>query len=397
LQYHAATTGRWAGRGIQPHNFTRDLPEPHEVEDILASLREGRIRWLDIAYGEPSIMISKCLRGFIHAAPGKTFLGGDFSSIEGRGLAWLAGEEWKLEAYREIDADDDLPDMYERTYGVTFGIRPEDVTKLQRQIGKVEDLAFGYQGGVGAFRTMAKAGNILVVVKVTPEIARKAQKMGLQVFTEIQVDGFKRGWRDGNPKIKQYWYDLQDAAIAAVQRAGEITKAGARGREVFFRKRGSFLWCRLPSGRNLCYPYPDVREGEYGPFLSFKGVPDQIVWSIYKDWLTNWKDKGKPNPTYIVDEPDNTRAWCRISTYGGKLSENVTQAVCRDILADAITRVEAAGFRVVVHVHDEIVCEGVFAEADRAEFEKLMTVVPAWAADFPISAGCWLSARYIKG
>jgi DNA polymerase len=393
LQYHAATTGRWAGRGVQPHNFTRDLPEPHEVEDILKSLRTGKVRWIDVAYGEPSIMISKCLRGFMHAAPGKMFLGGDFSSIEGRGLAWLAGEEWKLEAYREIDANPDTPDMYERDYAVTFGIRPEDVTKLQRQVGKVINLAFGYQGGVGAFRTMSKAGNIIVVAKVTPEIAKKAAKMGLQVFTEVQVNGFKNGWRDGSPKTKQYWYDLQSAAIAAVQKPGTITAAGARGREVHFRKAGSFLWCRLPSGRSLCYPYPEVRDGDFGPFLSFKGVPDQIVWAKY----VGQKERGEKNTTYVVEDPSNSRSWCRISTYGGKLSENVTQAVCRDILADAITRVEAAGFRVVVHVHDEIICEGVFTEADRVKFEQLMTVVPAWAADFPISAGCWLSARYIKG
>jgi DNA polymerase bacteriophage-type len=397
LQYHAATTGRWAGRGIQPHNFTRDLPEPHEVEDVLSSLRRGDARWIDLAYGEPSIMISKCLRGFMHAAPGKTLLGGDFSSIEGRGLAWLAGEEWKLTAYREIDANPELPDMYERTYAVTFGIRPEDVTKLQRQIGKVEDLAFGYAGGVGAFRTMAKAGNILVVREVTEAVARKAKKLGLQVFTEIQVDGFKRGWRDGNPKIKAYWYALEKAARAAVAQPGVITHAGARGREVSFRKRGSFLWCRLPSGRTLCYPYPEIRTGDFGEFVSFKGSPDPTVWAIYSNWLLFGKKAGLSNPTYIVEDDGNTRQWCRMSTYGGKLSENVTQAICRDILAEAMLRVEAASFPVVVHVHDEVITEGAFNEADRVRFEALMTEVPVWAKDFPISAGCWLSPRYIKG
>jgi DNA polymerase len=396
LQYHAATTGRWAGRGIQPHNFTRDLPEPHEVEDILKSLREGKVRWIDVAYGEPSIMISKCLRGFMHAIPGKSLLGGDFSSIEGRGLAWLAGEEWKLEAYREIDADPELPDMYERTYGVTFGINPTKVTKTQRQVGKVEDLAFGYAGGVGAFRTMSKAGNILVVKTITPAVLKKAARLGLQVFTEAQVNSFKDGWRAGNPKIKAYWYALERASIAAVRDPGVITSAGARGREVSFRKRGSFLWCKLPSGRTLCYPYPEIRVGNFGEFLSFKGSPDAVTWSMYSAWLEHGKDKGEENPTYIIEDPSNTRSWCRMSTYGGKLSENITQAICRDILADAMLRVEAQGFRVVVHVHDEIVCEGVFTEADRVRFEKLMCEVPVWAAGFPVSAGCWLNPRYIK-
>lgn len=340
-------------------------------------------------------MISKCLRGFIHAGAGKVLMGGDFSSIEGRGLAWLAGEEWKLDAYREIDANPDLPDMYERTYAVTFGIRPEDVTKLQRQVGKVEDLAFGYAGGVSAFRTMAKSGKILVVVKVTPELAAKAAKLGLQVFTEIQVDGFKNGWRDGNPKIVKYWYALERAALAAVRDPGAITSCGAAGREVRFRKNGSFLWCRLPSGRTLCYPYPEIRphtKFEGMEALTFKGVPDALVWATY----TGQKERGEPNTTYIVDDRANTREWCRMSTYGGKLSENVTQAICRDILAEAMTRAEAAGFPVVLHVHDEVVVEGAFTEQDRQRFQAVMTEVPAWAKDFPISAGCWLSPRYIK-
>ena len=399
-QYHGATTGRWAGRGVQPDNFARDLPKPVEVEDILQCLRDGRVRWLDLSYGEPSIMISKCLRGFVHAGPGKNLLGGDFSSIEGRGLAWLAGEEWKLEAYRQIDADPELPDMYERTYGVTFGVDPNNVTKLQRQVGKVEDLAFGYQGGVGAFRTMAKAGNILVVSQATDALVAKAKRLGLQLFTEDQVDGFKRGWRDGNPRIVSYWYDLERAAINAVREPGTIFKCGAAGREVHFRKRGSFLWCRLPSGRVLCYPYPELRTddrfGEPRTILTFKGVPDEITWARYTNWLAEGKDKGERNPTYIVEDAANSKQWCRMSTYGGKLAENVTQAICRDILAEAMLRVEDAGFRVVMHVHDEIIAEGVYTEADRVRFEQLMTAVPAWAKDFPISAGCWMSPRYIK-
>ncbi len=396
FQYHAATTGRWAGRGVQPHNFTRDLPEPPDVEDILANLRARNPRWIELAYGEVSIQISKCLRGFIHAAPDKVLMGGDFSSIEGRGLAWLAGEEWKLQAYREIDADPELPDMYERTYGVTFGVDPAKVTKTQRQVGKVEDLAFGYQGAVGAFRSMSKAGNILVVSKVTSAAVKKAERMGLQIFTEKQVEGFKNGWRDGNPKIVQYWYDLEKAAIKAVKFPGEIFGAGAAGRVVRFRKRGSFLWCKLPSQRTLCYPYPEMRphaKFEGREMLTIKGVPDALVWATF----SGQKERGEPNTTYIVDEPGNTREWCRMSTYGGKLSENVTQAICRDVLAEAIARVEAAGFPVVLHVHDEVVCEGAFSESDRQSFQQIMTEVPAWAAGFPISAGCWLSPRYIKG
>lgn len=397
FQYHAATTGRWAGRGVQPHNFPRDLPEPADVETILELIRKGDGRMLDALYGEPGIMISKCLRGFIKSTGG-LLMGGDFSSVEGRGLAWLAGEEWKLEAYREIDANPDLPDMYERTYGATFGVAPEAVTKTQRQIGKVEDLAFGYQGGVGAFRTMSKAGNIVVVERLTPRAEARAKKLGMQIFTEAQVNDFKNGWRDANPRIKQYWSDLQDAAVDAVRRPGEITRAGAPGREVMFRKRGSFLWCRLPSGRTLCYPYPVVYTGSYGDFLTYKSVPDATVWAIYSSWRDHpgGKAAGAPNPTSIVDEPGNTREWCRISTYGGKLSENVTQAICRDLLADAMMRVEDAGYQIVLTVHDEIIVEGEFSESDRSHFEKLMCTVPDWAVGFPVNAGCWIAERYRK-
>lgn len=401
FQYHAATTGRWAGRGVQPHNFTRDLPLPHQVEEILQLVRAGAagdvdaVQWLSLAYGEPSQMISRCLRGFIHAAPGCVFLGGDFKSVEGRGIAWLAGEEWKLEAYREIDRDPTLPDMYKRTYGAAFGIDPTKVTKDQRQEGKVQDLAFGYQGGVGAYRTMGKNYGIRVVS--SEKLAEKYRKRGEKVITEMRADEQKVAWRESNPKIVQYWYALERAAIAAVRTPGEITSAGAKGREVSFRKRGSFLWCRLPSGRALCYPYPEVHEGNYGRgVLSFKGVPDAITWAAYNTWLLEGKPLGAENPTSIVDDPTNCKQWARMTTYGGKLAENVNQAICRDILAEAMLRVEAAGFKIVVHVHDEIIVEGVHTEEDLKRFEQLMTVVPVWAAGFPIAADCWRSARYIK-
>ena len=362
---------------------------------IRVAVRKPSLQYLDIAYGEPSVMISKCLRGFMHAGPGKTLMGGDFASVEGRGLAWLAGEEWKLEAYRAIDADPELPDMYERTYAASFGIDPRTVTKDQRQEGKVQDLAFGYAGSVGAFRTMGKTFGIRVVS--SEAAAEKYHKRGEKVITEGEADRHKNAWREANPKIRQYWYDLEARAIHAVLNPGIITHVGASGREVSFRKRGSFLWCRLPSGRTLCYPYPEVRDGPFGrPQLTFKGVPDATVWAIYTNWLAIGKDAGEPNTTYIVEEPGNTKQWCRLSTYGGKLAENITQAICRDILAEAMLRVEAAGFRVVCHVHDEIIVEGIFTDADLQRFSELMIVAPAWAVGFPISAGCWMSPRYIK-
>lgn len=332
---------------------------------------------IDVFYGEPSTMISKCLRGFIKARPGMKLIGGDYSNVEGRGLAWLAGEEWKLQAYREYDAGRG-PDLYCVAYGKSFNVDPATIDKKdpRRQIGKVQELAFGYQGGVGAARKMA------------PKDTRDK--------SDAELDSWKTNWRQAHPRVKQYWYDLQDAAINAVLEPGTIFKAGAAGREVMFRKRGSFLWCRLPSGRTLCYPYPDVRSGDFGQYLTFKSVPDATVWAIYSNWLQFGKAAGQPNTTYIVDEPGNSREWCRISTYGGKLAENITQAICRDLLADAMLRLEPAGFPICLHVHDELVSEGRYTESDRVRFEEIMCQVPDWARDFPVSAGCWLSERYIK-
>jgi len=316
----------------------------------------------------------------IKAPPGKKFCVSDLSNIEGRVLAWLAGEEWKLKAFRAQDADpkNKALDLYIIGYARSFGMAIAEVVAdyeaggKMRQIGKVQELAFGYQGGVGAARKMA------------PKDTRE--------MSDATLDEWKTSWRAAHPKIKQYWWDLQDAAINAVLEPGKITRAGAAGRQVMFRKRGSFLWCRLPSGRTLCYPYPAVHSNDFGQFLTFKSVPDATVWATF----VGQKERGETNTTYVVDEPGNSRKWARISTYGGKLSENITQAICRDLLADAMLRVESQGFNVVLHVHDEIVAEGDFTEADRQRFQALMCQVPLWAAGFPIAAGCWLSERYVK-
>jgi DNA polymerase len=370
FQYHAATTGRWAGRGVQLQNFPRDIPIAQDVEDILKLVREGRIRWLDLAYGEPSLMISKCLRGFIHAAPGKTLIGGDFSNVQGRGIAWLAGEEWKLDAFRAYDAGTG-PDLYlvaaARIWGREF--KKEDP---ERQHGKVAELACGFGGGKGALLKMAET----YLVKIDEALA----------------EDIKTRWRDAHPKIKQYWYDLQDAAINAVKTPGDIFPAGASGRQVHFRKRGSFLWCRLPSGRVLCYPYPDLRTDDFGMYLTFKGVPDPVAWGAYQ----NAKAEGREHHV-IVEDPTNCREWCRMKTYGGRLSQNVDDAICRDLQAEAMMRIEAAGFPIVCHVHDDLMAEGHFNEDDKVKFQALMKVVPEWARDFPIAADCWMAPRYRKG
>ena len=382
FQYYGASTGRWAGRDLQPHNFPRDLPKPKKVAAAIEAIRSGSREAVE-ALGEPALTtISKLLRAFIVAEPSKNLIGGDWSNVEGRGLAWLAGEEWKLEAFRECDANPDLPDMYERAYAKSFGISPEAVTDDQRQIGKVRELAFGYQGGVGAWHRMAS-------------------KFGVHL-TDEEVEAQKVSWRKAHPMIVQFWTALEKAAIRAVVHPGEVVSTADRAawadaytarkfgslppppvdRQIKFKvaKPGPFLWMLLPSGRALCYPYPKILPGDYGPQLTYMSVPSQDDWKSSR----------------IIPWPGNKRTWARLATYGGKESENATQAICRDILSEFLLRAYDKGYQTVLHVHDEPVQEGDFTEKDRKLLEEMMCLPPNWAEDFPIKAECWLAERYQK-
>lgn len=301
FQFHGAGTGRWAGRKLQPHNFIRDVPPAEDVETALKLVREKRYVPLTVMYGSPLTMLARCMRGFFVAKPGHTFVVGDFSAVEGRGVAWFCGDERKLQLFRTCDANPDGPDVYMHTAGGILHIPPASVDKAQRQAyGKVPELALGYQGGVGAFQTMA----------VT---------YGVQV-TDEEADRIKGEWRMLHPAVVKTWYALQRAAIAAVENPGKAYTAGHPGRHVTYKVSGSFLWCLLPSGRCLCYPYPKVLEGKFGPQLTYMTVPN-----------ADDAKKGR-----LVEDAANSPKWTRVSTYGGSLLENVVQAICRDLLVDSM-------------------------------------------------------------
>ena len=356
LQYHGAATGRWAGRKVQLHNLPRPKIGHDEIERALALMRSETdpvraAQALSVLYGPPLDIISWSLRGMLRAAPGNDLLVADFANIEGRGLAWLAGEDWKLDAFREFDAGTG-PDLYLVAASRVYR-KPIDECGPHRQTGKVSELSLGYQGGLGAFRKMEKALGI---------------KLGL---SDDEVQTAKQGWRDAHPAIVRYWYALEDAALSAVLTPGQTFSVGAPGRQVKFKVKGSFLWCLLPSGRALCYPYPKVK-------------PIETPWGEMKDAV------------HYMTVDGTTNKWIETHTYGGKLSENVTQAICRDLLAASIERVEKAGFPVVLHVHDEVVSELPKDKGDFEEFKQLCAATPPWAAGLPVTTEGWRGIRYRK-
>ncbi|HEX8873109.1 MAG TPA: DNA polymerase [Nitrosospira sp.] len=354
LQFHGTGTGRWAGRLIQPQNLPRPTIEQDAIEDILQYCTmydpATAAEYIRVFYGSPLARIADCLRGLICAAPGHLLYAGDYSNIEGRVLAWLAGEEWKVKAFEAFDAGTG-PDLYLLAAARIFHKPVTAYTKKspERQIGKVAELALGYQGGVGAFQTMA----VTYGVKVS----------------DSEAESIKLAWRGAHPCITQFWYDLEAAAVRAVQNPGLISPC----RNVSFRIHGSFLWCCLPSGRLLCYPYPELQ-----------------------DILTPWGDM-KPQVSYKAVD-DTTRQWTRTHTYGGKLAENITQAVARDILAHALIQLHANGWPIVLHVHDEIVAEVQSGGSPRPleEFLAAMKQSPPWAAGLPIAVEGWKGRRYRK-
>jgi DNA polymerase len=358
FQYHGAGTGRWAHRGIQPGNMPRGNLKPHEVEDAIAHLHDRT--YIDVMYGQPLDVISSCLRGMLVPEPGKDLVAMDFSQIEARVLPWLAGQESVLQIFRTTG------NIYEHAAAGIYHVPMESVTKAQRMIGKVSVLALGFGGGRGAFQSMARVYNVKV--------------------PDSEVDEIKVAWRNAHPAIVQYWYDLEDAAINAVMRGGKHT-AGAKGREVTYVKSGSFLWCKLPSGRVLCYPYPEIRQVE-------------TPWGAQKDALTYMTvlDDTTRKTAKLLPDPNAKGSWQRTSTYGGSLSNNCTQGVARDLLAHAMLTLEDRGFPIVMHIHDEVVAEIATTCDDSTleQIEKLMAATPPWASGLPVAAEGFRAARYRK-
>ena len=373
----AARTGRFAGRLYQPQNLPRPSMSNDEIELAIDLAKDGDA--LIKTYEDPGTVLSQCLRGEIVAPEGKKLVVADYSNVEGRVLAWLAGETWKLKAFAEFDAGHGH-DLYKLTYGRTFNVKPEDVTKSQRQMGKVLELAMGYQGGAGAFVTFARGYGIdldamakTVRETIDPTIwaeaadsydyfREKGATHGLAKETFIACDAVKRAWRRANAQIASLW-KLMDEGLKEALTSDRVVKVGAH---LQLMRRDNYLLMRLPSGRYLCYPSPRLPEANDCTF-NFMGV-EQF-----------------------------SRKWTRIRTYAGKCVENATQAAACDLLCESLLRLERDGFEPVLTVHDEVIAEAPDTEEfSLARMSRLMTKLPDWAKGLPLAAAGFESYRYRK-
>lgn len=353
LEFHVASTGRWGGRRFQPQNIKR--PEKKgEVSEAITNLMTCEPELFEILYDKPLSTVSDCIRGMIRARPGHKIVARDFSNIEGRGLAWLAREHDKLEKFRAFDAGTG-PDIYKATASGILGIPVDKINDDQRQgYGKVPELALGYQGGVGAFQSMARVYGVKV--------------------TNAEADKIKVDWRNIHPATKQFWYDLEEHSHAAIENPGKAFHL----HNLVFKRSGSFLYIRLPSGRSLAYAFPELR---------MKTMP----------WIDRHTGKKAQKLTMsYMGINSYTRQWERCYAYGGLLAENTTSGVARDIMANSMVELEAAGYPVIMSVHDEIVCEVEDDKLDENEFDNLVVKLPEWAAGLPIASSGFVAERYRK-
>ena len=379
LQFRGASrTGRWSGRGFQGQNLARPTVSQKEI-DFATEVLKQRDGTFECFYDDPSIILPNLLRGEIIAPAGKKLIVADYSNVEGRVLAWLAGEEWKLQAFRDFDAGHGH-DLYKLAYAKAFGVKPEDVTKPQRQIGKVLELALGYGGGAPAFARFAKAYGIdlsdmaeyvkstapravwLEAVDGYPYFVEKNRTGGLEREPFIACDVLKRLWRKSNPKIVQFWANAGNAVQKTI-----VSRESVRVGYVAFARTESFLVIRLPSGRLLCYPSPKTNPGVGKDSFTYMGV-NQF-----------------------------SRKWEKIESYGAKNVENITQAVACDLLSEGLLRMDAAGYKTVLTIHDEAITEA--PDTDEFTFKKmehLMSTLPAWAPGLPLVAAGYEAYRYRK-
>lgn len=355
LQFYGANrTGRWAGRLVQvqnlPRTYTHPLPPARQL------VKDRNIDGLRLMYGSINDTLSQLIRTAFVATPGNVLIDADFSAIEARVISWLAGQEWRLEVFRTHGK------IYEASASQMFHVPIEKIKKgnpeyALRQRGKVAELALGYQGGVSAMRRMDTGHN-------------------LDDLSDDEVKGIVDRWRETNSMIRDLWNIVDSAAVTVITNGGaqtirsETTDAVitlACELDVITGTR--YMTILLPSGRKLYYPSPEIGVNRWGnPSVSYMG------------------------------QNQTTKRWERVETYGGKLVENIVQAIARDCLAIAIENLEAQGLHVVFHIHDEVVIDTpAWADEDTMleTVTKIMTKPIPWAQALPLNADGWVD-KYFK-
>lgn len=332
--YGAGRTGRWAGRLIQVHNLLKNTMKDLGLARQL--VLEGDMATLELVFGSVLDTLGQLIRTAFIPSEGNALMPGDFSAIEARVLAYLAGEKWRLDVFNTHGK------IYEASAAQMFRVPIESIKKgsPMRDKGKIAELALGYQGGVNALKVMG------------------ALDMGLQ---ENELQDLVSAWRNANKKIRQYWYDAEAAAIEAVETGDRVTL----GKGISFQMKNNTLFVHLPSGRSLSYLRPKLIDGKFGKVLSYEGTDDK-------------------------------KKWTRIETYGGKIVENIVQAYARDLLADAMLRLDEAGYQIVLHVHDEAVPDHPNSRDALEEIEMIMSTPIPWAKGLPLRAEVFSTPYYKK-
>ena len=313
MQFYGGHTGRWAGRSLQPQNLARNTMPDDELDVAREFVKMGDFESLEMIFGEPAQIFSQLVRTAFIPSPGHRFVVSDFSAIEARVIAWIAGEEWRLDVFRN---DGDIYcESASRIYHVP--VVKHGINGELRQRGKVAELALGYGGAVGAMKQMDTSGSV----------------------PEDEMQGIVTQWRAESPKIVRMWRDCQDAAVSVIR--GNQPKRVLRslqGTEFYVKLVDGtpVLFIQLPSGRPIAYWDPKVMDTEMGPRITY------------------------------MTQNQTTRKWERCETYGGKLTENIVQSVARDCLAEKMKLLESMGYPIVFHVHDELILEAPEGEREAA-------------------------------
>ena len=344
MQFYGGHTGRWAGRSLQPQNLARNTMPDDELDVAREFVKMGDFESLEMIFGEPAPIFSQLVRTAFIPSPGNRFIVSDFSAIEARVIAWIAGEEWRLEVFRN-DGDiycESASHIYHVPV-VKHGINGE-----LRQRGKVAELALGYGGAVGAMKQMDTSGSV----------------------PEDEMQGIVTQWRAESPKIVRMWRDCQDAAVSVIR--GNQPKRVLRslqGTEFYVKLVDGtpVLFIKLPSGRPIAYWDPKVMDTEMGPRITY------------------------------MTQNQTTRKWERCETYGGKLTENIVQSVARDCLAEKMKLLESMGYPIVFHVHDEMILDVPREDKEAAALvDRIMGEPIDWAPGLPLKGGTYECDFYRK-